>query len=54
MALLGEEELAVGGVALVHGIAGDKGVEVGGAAAALGAQNPAEALRLFLARGERI
>ena len=37
---------------LVAGLAGDQGVEVGGAAIVLGAQDPAEALGFLLAGAE--
>ena len=52
VALLGQEALAVGGVLLVGGVAGDDRVEVGLAAVLLGAHDPPEPLGLLLARAE--
>src|SRR4051794_14177650 len=53
VALLGREALALGRDLRVVGVAGDARVEVGWAAAGLGAQHPAEPLRLLLAAAER-
>ena len=53
VALLGQEQLAVGGEVLVARLAGDQRVEVRQRAVRLGAQDAPEALGLFLARAER-
>ena len=52
VALLGQEELAVGGEVLSRGVARDQRVEVGQLAVGLRAQDAAQALRLLLARAE--
>ncbi|TDD26723.1 MFS transporter [Actinomadura sp. KC06] len=48
VALFGEETLAVGGVVLVEGVAGDDGVEAGAMAGRLRTQKASEPLGLFL------
>ena len=53
IALLGQEELAIGGEVLVARVAGHQRVEVRQQAVALGAQDAAQALGLFLPRAER-
>src|SRR5260370_1073279 len=53
VALLGQEALAVGGVVLVEGVAGDDRVEAGTGPGGLGAEHPAQALRLLLPRAVR-
>src|SRR3954447_21599543 len=52
VALLGEEALTVLGELRVDGVAGDHRVEPGGLAGGLGAQQPAQPLRLLLAGPE--
>src|SRR5579875_1393999 len=53
IALLRQEQLAVGRELLVAGVARDDGIEARGATVSFGAQQPSQPLRFFLARAER-